>query len=749
MSHIKSRSLVRLPLRAARLCVAVAVTIPLVATLPASATGPGLESAAAVSAPLISGTASYVKGTYVYTDYAYDDTGANSNPALPGGGDSYPASPYPGNAADIIRIQLGTAAHGALQIGATLNTMLPGKGDALVGIGFDTDRNAKTGAASLPGGRLGSAADPLGLEKVALLGTDGRPGTVLTWNGTNWTPTSSFRVAVDNTRNTISAVLSDLTPGTSSWNVVGAAGYVDGGGSWLTGAHPIMDLAFVKREDPVVIEATNPPSELTELPGGVQWQDRTQAEILAGQLSASQAVATVHFGTGATRLARPVAPGLNTYLYRSSVKLEGSSPSKFSGVFGGLYQPYLVMLLSRTYTGSPVINYLHGVGGNHLSNMHEFISVGASPGSYNYGGGVYDVLPASPVIVFPMGRDLNVWSGASERDALDAVDDAVTQLHLDANRIVLTGNSQGGLGTFNIGHRFPDRWAGAYSAVGNPEDSSGPALPEVGYSSAVAPTGGSSLGLENMTDLPFRAHNGLLDPLGNVLDYRSSADALDRAGTVDYQIVENFQQTHATVGLGSCWYLDLLARSRVRAPGHVRFTLPPVVAIDGTTASAPNGAYWVSGMAARRGADTTSIDVRSGQLLQPRVLSEQDTVENNYVEGRDYCGPNPAALTHESWRRTGRTFGLAPASGRNSIEATMVGLDSVTLDTTRMKVSSRRPVLLDVTGDGATKLTLAHGWEGSYRMSCGSGPEVTLRATQGNLRIDRAFFGRQRCSISA
>ena len=31
--------------------------------------------------PLICGTASYVDGTYVWTDYAYDDTGASEPPS--------------------------------------------------------------------------------------------------------------------------------------------------------------------------------------------------------------------------------------------------------------------------------------------------------------------------------------------------------------------------------------------------------------------------------------------------------------------------------------------------------------------------------------------------------------------------------------------------------------------------------------------------------------------------------------------
>ena len=54
---------------------------------PSSATGPTLG-------PLISGTSSYVNGTYVWTDYAYDDRGPDTN-AIPGGDANYPATMNP------------------------------------------------------------------------------------------------------------------------------------------------------------------------------------------------------------------------------------------------------------------------------------------------------------------------------------------------------------------------------------------------------------------------------------------------------------------------------------------------------------------------------------------------------------------------------------------------------------------------------------------------------------------------------
>ena len=96
--------------------------------------------------PLICGTASYVDGTYVWTDYAYDDTGASA--AELGGG----AEPYPeegANTADLIQLQFRPTDDG-LRIRAVLQT-LNDPSVPVLAVGFDTDGDPATGAPSLPG----------------------------------------------------------------------------------------------------------------------------------------------------------------------------------------------------------------------------------------------------------------------------------------------------------------------------------------------------------------------------------------------------------------------------------------------------------------------------------------------------------------------------------------------------------------------------------------------------------------------
>ena len=83
--------------------------------------------------PLICGTGSYVDGTYVWTDYAYDDTGASAE-ELGGGADAYPDEGS--NTADLIQLQLRPTVDG-LQIRAVLQT-LDDPSVPVLAVGVDT-----------------------------------------------------------------------------------------------------------------------------------------------------------------------------------------------------------------------------------------------------------------------------------------------------------------------------------------------------------------------------------------------------------------------------------------------------------------------------------------------------------------------------------------------------------------------------------------------------------------------------------
>ena len=102
-------------------------------------------------------------GTYVFTDYAYDDRGANTEHLARR--ETRPTTRRAGERDDLIDWQIGLDAAG-LRVAAILETLtdpsLP-----VLGVGFDTDADFLTGAPLLPGG--GRPAGPLGLERLLMM----------------------------------------------------------------------------------------------------------------------------------------------------------------------------------------------------------------------------------------------------------------------------------------------------------------------------------------------------------------------------------------------------------------------------------------------------------------------------------------------------------------------------------------------------------------------------------------------------
>jgi len=661
---------------------AFAVLLSGLAVASSSPAAAGGDVARAEIGPLVAGTSSYVRGTYVWTDYVYDDRGPNTN-MVAGGDAAYPPNPYPGNTADFVQVHLSSTSRGALRLGAVLQTLVTGA-EALIAFGLDTDRNALTGATRLPGGGW-HTNQPLGLEHLVVLPTSGR-GDVRSWSSGRWITSTTFEVRVDRDANLVSATVERLRPGAAIWNVVGVAGMSDASGSWLDGAHPIQDLAFVRGEDPPLDPVVAVTFSVPQLRS--PWQDEVQADLLVGKQSPTQAVAAVAFGTRRTATYK-VQPGVHTFLYHSRIDL-GEGVRQDPLQYAGPYQPYLVRIPSGLGRKPPAILFLHGANQNHLSTVSYFNPSGVVI------QGPYDV-PA--VLVFPLGRDPNWSTGPAEMDMLETRRDAVARLGIDRDRIVLSGISAGGAGTFRHAARHPDLWTGAYSIVG-----------AASFSGPVGPP------LENMTNLPFRAHNGLLDPLVNAAAWQTSAEALAAAETVDYRTVLVNTSSHFPVKMGNCWYMDMLRRPRQVDPARVRFTVDPADFIVDSKAGIdlrPDGAYWVSGLEPR-GTGRGTIDVVSlARADRGRTATDTAAVEENASAGRDFCGPRPGLQTGDNWIHLGRTFQRAQRQPvRNGVEIRMSGLRRAVLDLARARVSTRSDVVVRLVGDGPAALVLRGPWQG-------------------------------------
>ena len=216
----------------------------------------------------------------MWTDYAYDDTGA-SRVELGGGA----ASRIPdgaANAADLIQLQLRPTVDG-LHIRAVLQTLddpsLP-----VLAVGFDTDCDPTTGAASLPGDR-GAAVPPLGIEwAVIVSGAGAELRRVRRRSVGRASRRSPCDVDADSTMSRPTVPREHLDPGArrGAWSL--QSGIARDGVSFLDGGVPIYDLAFVG-------------NETAARPRGVSnaWQDRDQADILAGRYPSEHAVATIDF----------------------------------------------------------------------------------------------------------------------------------------------------------------------------------------------------------------------------------------------------------------------------------------------------------------------------------------------------------------------------------------------------------------------------------------------------------------------
>ena len=657
---------------------------------------------------LIAGEEQYVKGTHVSTDYAYDDRGPNTD-GLAGGDAEYPANPYPGNTADLIQVQVGTDDAGALTVAAVLETLVPGA-EAVVGVGFDTDGNPGTGAATVPGGQWQNR-EPIGLERLVVIGTDGR-ARLLASDGESWAETGDVTAAIDRDRNLVSATVAALRPGTATWNAIGVAGMQDGDGrSWVDGGQPIYDLAYLRAEEPTNEVVVALREQVPQL-GFVPYQDRDQADVLSGRIGAHRAVTDVAFGTLRDE-PPPTRQGFNAFLYHSRVAVpEGVQTDPLQ--YNGPYMPYAVWVPANLPASPPLLVFLHGANQYQNVNLVYFNNPqGALVPS------PYDV-PA--VVIFPNGRTTGWGSPLADRDALDSIADALArpELALDEDRVVLTGVSSGGYGTFHLASQYPDRFAGAYSLVG-----------------------GGTVALENLTNVPFRASNGLLDPLVNARVWRTSADALDAAETVDYRIVLVHNRSHdGPLAEGNCYYLDLLGRDRVKDPTRVRFNAPAFDEERADLDLPPTGAYWVSGMAGRDVTRTSSVDAES-RARPARVVDEEAIreIDENATKTADFCGPHPTLRGGNNWSIEGRSFETVGRAPENALDLMLTNLAAATVDVGRAGLDVTRTSTVTVTGDGRTALTLVGPWKGRVRV-LRDGVQISKRwVRRGRVVIDADLAG--------
>jgi pimeloyl-ACP methyl ester carboxylesterase len=713
-----------------RIVVLVGLVALMTGLVPAHAAVPsGSGSSDPTLGPLVAGTASYVEGFHVWTDYAYDDSG-------PGGSASYPLEP--GNLADLIQLQFGWEA-GEWVVRAVLQTLLPDLRDApLLGVGFDVDASADTGAPAPPGSWV--PAEPLGLEVVLLAGAEG--ARLLRWGGAGWEHGADLPASVDPERNVIEvrvpAELLDLRGPTV--HLVGLLG-LGGEQSWAEGRGPVYDLAYVGGEEPL------------------GWQDARQSSILAGERPGG--VATVDLRlvrAGRTVLAPPPGPGFHTRLYRSDLDLgEGIRTTELEGpggmrvplgaLYAGLYQPYLVWLPEQMPARSPLVVYLHGFSQTHTGNAGSFgpAREASGPEAHFLGAGGFE---PEAVVVFPLGRgEMSFYMGEAEQDVLDVVDDALEAFGADADRVVVAGVSMGGFGAFRLGVRYPDRWSAVVPLIGTglgAQHAFRPLPPEL--IDALFPPGrfpgGTNELLENLRNVPLRMVNGQVDPIVQPTFYEQDAVRLLELG-YDFRLWVLARRHHEVVpALADCVLAEAVAARRVADPARVTYSVRPALAMQDPSTGLDlrhDRAYWVSEIAPAPevGSGKASVDVVTLARADRAPVSEPlADVGENLTAGADLCGPNPDVRTGDAWHLRGMALGPGPELPvENAATLDLAGVLAAAFDLTRMTLDSSTPLRLDVTTTHDGELHLDGDWSGRVDVFRDGEPMGDLTPDGGRLVV--------------
>jgi hypothetical protein len=654
---------------------------------------------------LVAGTGGYVDGVFVWTDYAYDDRGANADAAdggdrtqsaFAGGDAAYPASLAVNNAADLIQLQIFLDDSRRLSVRAVLETLVDPAAPVLA-VAFDTDADAATGAATLPGDGWQTDA-PLGVDVLLEVAAPG--ARLWEYREGTWSIGEAFDSVVDPEENILAAsVPADLLAARGRWRVVAALGVAGDAGSWLDGAADIFDLAFVANEP------------------FVRWQNNLQADILAGALDARLAVAEIDFAmlaSGATTLVDDLAPGFHTLLYRSKLRLaegiafdENGSPS-----FLGPYQPYLAYVPEDSANAGALSVFLHGSDQNHLGAVFQqpgdfYIGTGRALSedphlieTLGFAGDGFD-FPPHMLQVYPLARGARLgYRGIAHQDVLDVLADTMRRFAVDPDRVILLGASMGGIGTYRIASLQPDKWSVA--------------LPLIGFQTAeLLPL------TANLLNLPVRQINGAADPLIPLAPAEASAQRLDELG-YDYRYWLLTERGHEAGGFAyDCVFARSVDFVRQRRPARVIFVVDP--SLDAVDAASGlelrfDSAYWVSQIRARDVGQLARVEAVSRALpLFDEEIVRIDRLIDNTDTGADLCGPNPDVRSGDEWRERAVEVRLGDeAPSRNEVVLELRNVARLNVDLAGAGLGSngegaaRTPIdgMVRVATDGPTELTL-------------------------------------------
>jgi len=470
--------------------------------------------------------------------------------------------------------------------------------------------------------------------------------------------------------------------------------------------------------------------------------------VLSGREDAAKAIATVDVAAlraSGRRVAKAVPGKKNTFLYRSRLRLGEGISTVADRKYAGPYQPYVAWFPRKGLPARPpLVVFLHGAMSTHLDGSYGGSAYLASVGDIGVGPGEID---PNAVIVTPLGRNETAlgYPGASEQDILDAIADASRRFGVDEDRVALTGYSLGGVGTFNLAQLYPDRWAGAVEIVG---------APDLGALTIEEEAGGAQTMpnvLENLRNLRFRMAHSRLDELELIVsDQPDQAFLSMRRLGYDFRYYQFYRRDHLTFPVRTiqCELEAAIRGGRVHDPAEVVYSQEPALVTREQSSGLAlhhDRAYWMSDMVVRgtsfRPGDKGTLDVTNLTRIDrvPKVTPVQE-VDENVTAGRDVCGPNPNVRTNDVWTTLGNAWSRGPDQPTaNGLRVRLTRVASVRIDLARMSgIDVGRPLVLELTADGESRLRLAGPWRGAVMVERAGSPPSRRCPHDGVLDITTA-----------
>ena len=281
----------------------------------------------------------------------------------------------------------------------------------------------------------------------------------------------------------------------------------------LSGSVKSTYQRFVASVDGLRAQLAGLPAEVREkLSRQAQWV-RTEVELAASrlpedrlQLTARETEELEAAIRGAASDVRALLKLKNPFATRRGIVL-----NSYHSELDDTLQPYW-LYVPKTYTGRqpfPLVVSLHGHGW-----YRPFQGYPREVEKERY--------KDQAIVLSPHGRGSIDYMLASEDDVIRCIEETGKDYNIDSDRVYLTGRSMGGTGTWNIGLKFPDVFAGLAPIAGNadskawerlwgwpkPDDSTiGKVKAVVSY--AIDPVSHA----ENLANLPVFCLHGSDDPV--------------------------------------------------------------------------------------------------------------------------------------------------------------------------------------------------------------------------------------------